>query len=235
MNSHKIKNFEELASNKHRREALELVEVAYNAIDSEKLIRENIKLDGKSLAIKGQIFNIENYEKIYVIGFGKVACKVASIVEDIIKQNIDGGAVVGVADGVCDIIETYKGTHPLPSGINFRATERIREIGTEATENDLVIVIVGGGGSALLCSSIEECDQGERLYQDFLSSGGDIKELNIVRKHISDLKGGGLAKVLYPSTVVSLIFSDVPENECGSVASGPTFKDNSTVEDAKVI
>jgi glycerate-2-kinase len=87
----------------------------------------------------------------------------------------------------------------------------------------------------LLCWPREECDQGQILYHRFLKSGGNIKELNIVRKHISLLKGGGLAKELYPATVVGLIFSDVPGDEYDMIASGPTYKDVSTMSDARKI
>jgi len=80
-----------------------------------------------------------------------------------------------------------------------------------------------------------ECDQGQKLFNAFLQSGGTIEELNTVRKHISKLKGGGLAKALYPATVISLIFSDVPGGDLAAVASGPTCFDESTIDDAQAI
>lgn len=86
-----------------------------------------------------------------------------------------------------------------------------------------------------MCSTIGECDQGQKLFSAFLQSGGTIEELNTVRKHISKLKGGGLAKALYPATVISLIFSDVPGGDLAAVASGPTCFDESTIDDAQAI
>ena len=108
-------------------------------------------------------------------------------------------------------------------------------IAENSTENDLVIVIVSGGGSALLCVDQVECEQGQRLYDSFLKTGKTISVLNTVRKHISSLKGGGLAKVLYPAAVISLIFSDVPGDKFEDVASGPTYKDETTIADAQKI
>ena len=80
-----------------------------------------------------------------------------------------------------------------------------------------------------------ECDQGTKLFASFLPGGGTIEELNTVRKHISHLKGGGLAKALYPATVIGLVFSDVPGGDIAAVASGPTCPDTSTNHEAQAI
>ena len=109
------------------------------------------------------------------------------------------------------------------------------ELSKRISDKDLVIVVVSGGGSALLCWPMEECKQANRLYEDFLKTGGDIKELNTIRKHLSLLKGGGLAKQLYPATVIGLIFSDVPGDNFEYIASGPTYKDVTTILDAQAI
>jgi len=235
MGKHRIKNFDDLATNKYRRDALDIVEAAYSAIDTESVIKDKVSLDGEVLKICDESFDLGKYEHIYVLGFGKVACRAASVLESALKGSVKEGAVIGIGDGVCQTIETYKGTHPLPSEVNFEGTSRIEKIGRDATEKDLVLVIIGGGGSSLLCSSESEFKQGRRLYEDFLNSGGDISELNTIRKHISELKGGGLAKLLYPATVVGLIFSDIPGGNCSIVASGPTYKDETTIEDAEAI
>ena len=137
--------------------------------------------------------------------------------------------------GACERLQTFQGTHPLPSAENVRASGKIVQLAKQMTENDLVLVIVSGGGSALMCWPQSECEQGRRLYQNFLRAGGSIVELNTVRRHLSALKGGGLAAMLYPATVVGLIFSDVPGDNPQAVASGPTYRDETTVEDARRI
>jgi glycerate-2-kinase len=142
---------------------------------------------------------------------------------------------VGVSKVECKYIETFIGTHPKPSPENVVAGEKIFEVIKDSSERDLVIVLVSGGGSALLCSNEEEYLQGSKLYDAFLGAGKTINEINTVRKHLSLFKGGGLAKIAYPATMVGLIFSDVPGDVFKDVASGPTYKDNTTVGDAERI
>ena len=129
----------------------------------------------------------------------------------------------------------YSGTHPRPSSQNVEATKHIVELSRGISAEDLVLVIISGGGSSLLCYPESECADNDRLYQDFLSTGAPIQELNLVRKHLSLLKGGGLAKMFYPAKIVGLIFCDVPGGHSNLVASGPTFKDVSTAEEADAI
>jgi glycerate-2-kinase len=106
---------------------------------------------------------------------------------------------------------------------------------SDLSEDDLVLVIVSGGGSAMLCGSLDECEQGISLYRDAIRTGMSIHELNTVRKHLSSLKGGGLARHLWPARVIGLIFSDVPGAAHGMVASGPTWPDPSTAAEARSI
>lgn len=230
-----IKNFDSLATSEKRRDALTIIEAGLQAIDTESVLRTSVKLEGDTLTIQGRQFDLTEYDHVYVIGFGKVACTAAYVLEQILGARIKDGAAIGVAERVCSTIDTYTGTHPLPSMQNYTATKHIEEVARMAKERDLVLVIVSGGGSAHLCSTMSERDQGIQLFEAFLKSGGTIEELNTIRKHISHLKGGGLAKALFPATVVALIFSDVPGGDTASVASGPTFLDTSTIHEANVI
>jgi phosphopyruvate hydratase len=228
-----IKNYDSLATSAIRRDALEIVEAGLQAIDTVTVLNDSVVVDSDTLIIQGQHFNLLEYEHIYIIGFGKVSCTAAYTLEKILEGRVKDGAVIGMSERTCQVVETYAGTHPLPSQQNYIATKHIAEVARCAKENDLVLVVVSGGGSALLCSSMGECNQGNTLFNSFLQSGGTIEELNIVRKHISQLKGGGLAKALFPATVVGLVFSDVPGGDMASVASGPTYFDTSTIQDAE--
>lgn len=232
---HTIQNFKSLATSQTRIDALDIVEAAFASIETEAVLKKSITVIDDIMTVMGQRFVLSEYRHIFIVGFGKVSCKAAYVLEEMLQGKVKDGAVVGIKEVTCQVVDTYAGTHPLPSHLNFTATKHIEEIAQKATKDDLVLVIVSGGGSALLCSSLEECDQGQKLYEAFLRSGGTIEELNIVRRHISRLKGGGLAKVLYPATVVSLVFSDVPGGDVASIASGPTFPATSTIEDAKAI
>jgi len=233
--THRIQNFDTLAKNETRRQALEIAEAGLDAIDTEKIVRESVRLDNTTLFVKDRAFDLTKYDRIKVVGFGKASCDAAYALEHVLGNKIGTGVVIGLETAQCELIQTYAGSHPRPSQANVTVSKKIVELSQSMTEKDLVIVIISGGGSALLCWPAEECEQGELLYNKFLGTGGTVNELNIVRKHISTLKGGGLAKALFPATVIGLIFSDVPGNHYDQVASGPTFLDKSTVDDAKAI
>lgn len=230
-----IKNRVALATTPERQIVLDVIEAGLDSIDTKKIIQSSISLVGKSLTIKDQVFDISEVENIYVVGFGKPSCLAVSALEEILGSHVDSGVAIGLAPVSCDTIETFGGTHPHPSVQNVELSEKIIDLSKKVTEKDLVIVVVSGGGSALLCWPMKECEQANRLYEDFLKTGGDIKELNTIRKHISSLKGGGLAKELYPARIIGLIFSDVPGNNYDYIASGPTYKDITTIHDAQAI
>ena len=230
-----IKNRDEVGLNDGRKILIQLIEAGLDAIDTEAVVDSAVTLEENILKIKDQEFDLSKYKNVYVIGFGKSSCLAASALDKIMGVSIKQGVAIGLQALQCEYIKTYGGTHPHPSVQNVELSEKIMDLSKLVTEDDLVITIVSGGGSALLCWPMKECEQANRLYQDFVKIGSDIKELNVVRKHISILKGGGLAKILYPATVVGLIFSDIPGNNFNLIASGPTYKDESTIVDAQKI
>lgn len=230
-----IKNFDELAISEGRKKALRIVEAGLAAVSTKKIVEKNIKIEDNALKIKDETFSLKNYGRIRIIGFGKASGEAAVALEKILGNRIDRGVVIDIDTIETEFIDVYKGDHPRPSEKNLNVAKNIVEIAEDADEDDLVIVIVSGGGSALLCWPEEECRQSTKLYDEFLGSGGTIREINIVRRHLSALKGGGLAKMLYPATVVALIFCDISGNFYPDVASGPTFKDETSIEDAKEV
>jgi glycerate 2-kinase len=230
-----IQNRANLATSPYRETLLDIIEAGYESIDTDTVINNQVKVQGQNLTIGGHEFDLNEYEHIYVVGFGKVSCKAAYVLEQILGNSIKKGVAIGVAPTQCDLIETYGGTHPIPSVQNVELSEKIIDLSKTVTEKDLIITVVSGGGSALLCWPMDECRQAQKLYEEFLPTGGDIRELNTIRKHISMLKGGGLAAEFYPATIVGLIFSDIPGDNYELVASGPTYKDNSTIADAEAV
>jgi glycerate-2-kinase len=233
-----IQNLAELAAGAPgRTAALAIAEAGLNAIDTERAVTAAITLteDGMKLKIKDLELDLAKFKSIRIVGFGKASCEAAGSLVAILHDRVKDGVVIDVKDVKCEYIANFVGTHPEPSEQNFLATEHIVTLAKEITADDLVLVVVSGGGSSLLCWPASECTQGKKLYDDFLRIGGDIEELNTVRKHLSALKGGGLAKLLYPATVVGLIFCDVPGDHIEEVASGPTFKDKSTIADARAV
>ena len=230
-----IKNFDELAMTPNRKMALQIMEAGLEAINTEEVIKNKIKLENNILSIQGEEFNLEKFKNIKVVGFGKASCQSAVALGKILGSKIKEGVVIGLSQTDCKFIETFAGTHPRPSEANVLAGKRIYEIIKDSSVDDLVIVLVSGGGSALLCYPENEYIQGLALYDSFLKSGKTISEMNTIRKHLSLLKGGGLAKIAYPATVIGLIFSDVPGDNFKDVASGPTYKDETTIVDAEKI
>lgn len=228
-----IKNFDDLAIDENRKTALLIAEAGYNSINTERAMLDSVKLNGDILTVKGEEFDLKKYNKIKVVGFGKCSPDAACALEKILGERISVGAVIGIKKVKCKYIETFIGTHPRSTEVNIIPSKKIHDIVEGSEENDLIIVLVSGGGSALLCYPESECANGKELYEEFLLTGKSINELNSIRKHLSLLKGGGLAKLAYPATVVSLIFSDVPGDHFEEVASGATYKDKTTVEDIK--
>ncbi|MDE2030974.1 MAG: DUF4147 domain-containing protein [Patescibacteria group bacterium] len=230
-----IKNFDELAITKERTDMLTIMESAYEAIDTAAIIDKKFKLNNNLLTIENNTFNLNDYDHIYIIGFGKTSSVAVNAIEGILGDKIAGGIVMEKKLGECKYVKQYICTHPKPSVENILPSEELAQLAEKLDEKDLAIVVVSGGGSSMLCWPKLECEQGIILYDEFLKSGGDITELNTLRKHLSLLKGGGLAKLLYPATVASLIFCDVPGDKYEEVASGPTYKDTSLVQDAQSI
>lgn len=227
-----IKNFDELAITKERADMLEIMNSAYGEIDTTKIIDKSITLEGSILTIRDTQFDLENFDNIYLFGFGKDSSIAVKTIEKILGNKITGGIVMDKRVGDCTYVKQYICTHPRPSKDNIPPSEKLAQLAKKLGEKDFAIVIVSGGGSSMVCWPESEYDQGVILYNEFLKTGGNITELNTLRKHLSLLKGGGLAKLLHPATVASLIFCDVPGNKFEEVASGPTYKDTSSIEDA---
>lgn len=230
-----IKNFDELATTKNRKDALKIAEAGFSAINTEEVIKNKIKLENNILFINSKSFDLSEFKKIKVVGFGKASVEATLALEKILGSKITEGAVIGIHKANSEYTKTFAGTHPRPSQINIDAGEKIYETIKNSSADDLIIVLVSGGGSALLCYGDNECRQGIKLYDSFLKTGKTITEINTVRKHLSLLKGGGLAKIAYPATVIGLIFSDISGDNFENVASGPTYKDKTTISDAEKI
>ena len=134
-------------------------------------------------------------------------------------------------------LEYIEASHPVPDARSVEAGRRVLEIASQAGEKDLLFVCISGGGSSLLALPAEgiTLEKKRRLTEDLLRAGATIQELNVVRKHLSEIKGGQLARAAFPATVVTLVISDVVADDLGTIASGPTHWDDSTFADARAI
>lgn len=231
-----IKNFGSLATNKLRKDALEIAESAFESIDTETVIKESVKLTNGVLEIKGRQFHLKKFERIYLIGVGKAAFAAGKTLEKILGNYITDGIVLDIQAGKMKKLKSLVGTHPLASQKNVLATKEIISLLKKAGKDDLILAVISGGSSALLCAphkiSYEKITE---IFEVMTDAGATIEEINIVRKHLSEINGGDLAKLTYPATIVSLIFSDVPGDDLSTIGSGPTVLDNSTKEEAQAL
>jgi glycerate-2-kinase len=228
-----IKNYEALAISPLRKDAIDIVAAGIEAADPEAALRRKTSFDGTVFTVGKKKFDISSYKNIYVVGGGKAAFRGAKFLESVLKDRITDGVILDVKVGKLKKIKCYEGTHPFPSKENMEATDELVNILKKADRSDLVIALVSGGGSALLCKPEKlTCADIKNVTEEFFRRGADIKEINIVRKHISNIHGGHLAKHAYPADVLGLIFSDIPFSDISFVASGPTFMDKTTKADA---
>ncbi|MFC3108146.1 glycerate kinase [Undibacterium arcticum] len=173
-----------------------------------------------------------------VIGAGKGAAAMAKAVEDRWQGDISGLVVTRYGHGAdCKRIEVVEAAHPVPDEAGRAAAGRMMEMVQGLTENDLVLCLISGGGSALLALPAEGITlaQKQAINKALLKSGAAISEMNCVRKHLSAIKGGRLALACAPARVVTLLISDVPGDDPGIIASGPTLPDATTCAEALAI
>ena len=170
-----------------------------------------------------------------VVGAGKAAASMAAAVEAHWNGPIEGLVVTRYDHGVrCKHIEVVEASHPVPDEAGSQAARRILDKVSGLTMDDLVLVLISGGGSALLALPAEGITLTDKqtINRALLKCGADIREMNIVRKHLSAVKGGRLALMAAPAQVVTLAISDVPGDDPSVIASGPTVADLSTNTDA---
>jgi len=236
MSTHAIKNFDALATTKIRRDCLATIEAGLKAIDTRTAIRKSVRRDGRSLRVGDRKFDLAKYRNVYFVGIGKAAADSAALIERILGARLTDGIVLDVKAAKTRRIKSVVGTHPFPSGANTRATGEIIGLLKQVESGDLVITVVSGGGSALLCMPYGmKCGEIVTITKTMMRQGASIGEMNVVRKHLSEIQGGQFARLAYPATVLGIIFSDVVGDDLATVGSGPTVMDLSTVADAKRI
>ncbi|UCH31199.1 MAG: glycerate kinase [Candidatus Bathyarchaeota archaeon] len=240
----KIKNKKALVENTRSKNdkqarafALDALEASLNAADPVEVVKSLVKIRGNSLQIGKCKFSLSQFKHIYVVGGGKASGKMAEALESILEDHISNGAInVPYNSGpykTCRI-EIKEASHPLPDNAGMKGAKRILDLAHQAGESDLVICLISGGGSSLMpvprgnITLIEK----QQVTGALLKSGATINEINTVRKHISDFKGGWLAKNAYPATIINLILSDVIGDPLDFIASGPTVPDSTTFTDS---
>ncbi len=210
-----------------------------NGVLPEKLMQSQVKLSGDLLQVAEKRFPLSRFRHIYVLAAGKAAASMSRGVEKVLGDKITTGHVVtkyGHGMNLNYLTLTEAG-HPIPDAEGVKGTQKIVNIARKATEDDLVICLISGGASALMADFPEgvTLDDLKRTNELLTKCGANITEINTVRKHLSKIKGGQLARILFPATTVCLILSDVVGDRLDVIASGPTVGDSSSFADALTI
>jgi glycerate 2-kinase len=212
----------------------DLFEAAVEAVMPQTMIPAVMHLDDGVLHIDGESFDLERYHRLFLCGAGKASLPMAEACEMILGKHIDGGVIVSPEDErplrYCSYVHS---THPIPSQESVAAADRMIEQFDAASQEDLILFLLSGGSSALLEKpiapvSLEDMALTTKLL---LENGCSIEETNAVRKHLSLIKGGRLAR-LTKARVVVLVVSDVIGDEFATIGSGPLYCDPSTYEAA---
>jgi glycerate 2-kinase len=221
------------SSSRLRRDAIEIFRAALAAANAGNAVRKHLSVQSNSIKAGTVRLPLRNINRIFLVGAGKAAVQMAASVEEIVGTRLTRGMVVtkqGHATVPLNRVEIIEAGHPIPDQAGVRASGTIRALLRELNARDLVLVAISGGASALLSAPAEPITlrAKQKTTDLLLRAGATIHELNAVRKHISTLKGGQLAFLAYPATVVSLILSDVIGDPLNVIGSGPTAPDPST-------
>lgn len=241
----RLKNLESILENasteeikKARLILAEILDEAIASADPKASIKNHVKLEGGRLKVGGLELDVSGDKEIVVVGGGKAGGAMAEAIEEIMGERISRG-IVAVPEGASPLyhlkkIRLIEAGHPLPNEGSLAASNEIISTVSNLSQEDLVICLLSGGGSTLLTSpapgiNLNEIKETTNLL---LKSGANIKEINAVRKHLSKIKGGQLARAAYPARTLTLLISDVVGDSIDTIASGPTAPDPTTYKDA---
>jgi glycerate 2-kinase len=222
-----------------RRQLEKIFSAGLQAVDPESAVKRNVELTGRRLRVGEKFHSLDDFKRIFVTGVGKGTAPMAKALEDILGDHLTDGWIIVKYDHGLPLkkIRVFEAAHPVPDNAGLEAARFVLDRLAECTEQDLVICAFSGGGSALFPSTRPPLtfEGKQKTTQLLLECGATINEINCIRKHISLGKGGQLAKIAYPATVISLFLSDVVGDPLDVIASGPTVPDTSTFADCMAI
>lgn len=228
------------------RDAREIWEAGVEAVRSERLVRNVLERTPDALVVCGRRFPLANLGRIAVVGTGKAGAGMAAAVESILGDDLIDAKVTGWVNVPADCVRPLRRIHlhaARPAGVNeptqagVDGARRILEIVSALELPDLCLFLVSGGGSALLPAPVPEISLADKqaVTRFLMQASAPISELNAVRKRLSQIKGGGLARALRAGTLMSLIISDVVGDPLDIIASGPTVPDPGTAAEALAV
>ncbi len=212
-----------------------LITQALHAADPQRVLSHAVSRKNNLLKTGGKLYDLKKYHRIVCVGAGKASGHMGAALEKVLGQYLEGGIII-VKDGhrtPTKKIEIIEASHPVPDRRGVKATKKLLSLAQSLTKQDLVIVLLSGGASSLLCAPAEGLTLSDKKWttQLLLRSGATIQEINIVRKHLSSIKGGQLAQAT-PATILTLVISDVFGDDLSTIGSGPTYPDPFFFQDA---
>lgn len=228
-----------MGTTKLRQDALSIFQMGLKAVDPKTAVHRFVKRDGNLIRVAERKYDLKKYNRIFVVGAGKASAAMAAAVEEILGDRISGG-IINVKYGHVELLQKIKlneAGHPVPDEAGLAGAWHIADLVEQAGAEDLVLCLISGGGSALLPLPADGISLNEKqeVTKHLLACGAAIPEMNAVRKHLSQIKGGQLARLAYPAAVIALILSDVVGDHLDVIASGPTVPDSSTFAESQHI
>jgi len=216
-----------------------ILTASLRAVEPGAAVNRHMRRDGDQLIIDEHTFNLSHYQRVLIVGAGKAGAPMARTAAQILGNYLTQALII-VKEGYESENENYQklvilqAGHPIPDQRGVAGTQRIIELLQSSQPKDLILCLISGGGSALLVSPVEglSLDDLQSLTSALLASGATINEINTIRKHLSQVKGGNLARLAAPAHMATLILSDVVGDTLDVIASGPTVPDPTTFEEA---
>jgi hydroxypyruvate reductase len=219
-----------------REAAREIFAAAVRAVDPGEAVRRHVIREGTRLRVGTEILDLAAIRQIIVVGCGKAAAPMAAAVEGILGERIARGVVVTKYGHLhpTATIRVHEAGHPVPDAAGLAGAEAVLDQVRRLGPQDLVLLLISGGGSALSPAPVAGISLADKqaLTTALLACGADIREMNAIRKHISRIKGGQLARAAQPAQVAALVLSDIVGDPLDAIASGPTVPDPTTYADA---
>ncbi|MDR4463199.1 MAG: glycerate-2-kinase family protein, partial [Nitrospira sp.] len=212
-----------------------LITAGLDAADPYRALLNSVSLQGQSLRVGQRLYDLSHIDRVIAVGAGKASARMAQALEKVLGGRVADGLVIVKTGHTLPTkrIAIREASHPIPDRSGVHATQQLLRLIKDLGPRDLLFVLLSGGASSLLPAPVPgvTLTDKQRTTRLLLRSGATINEINVVRKHLSVIKGGGLATSTR-ARIVTLILSDVIGDDLGSIGSGPTVADLSTFADA---
>jgi len=231
-----IRNGDIFERSELRRAARDIFEAGLAAVETSSAVSRRVSVRDGAVRVDDREFPL-GAGGLYAVAVGKCAVPAARALEGALGERLAGGIVLGIDETASfKKLHYYRGTHPFPSAANKEASQAIISFLDGLGAADRVLFVISGGGSSLLYDSDELlADDEKRMLEVLFKEGATIEEINTVRKHTSRARGGNLAKHAYPARSIALVFSDVPLDDLQFISSGPTVRDETTLDEASAV